>query len=554
LTFPATAAPVPPFPFAIVRDGFQRITWRRHRNPDRRKIDAVPDTGGATDGDIWRRGKPVSPVFKGWGGMFSSWTRSGRRSAAARRQRPWMQRALAGIDEALIVTDPQGVILFLNAFAETLTGWTQSAAAGRSLGEILRLADEQTRRPLEGPVLQALEENVATRWVRHTLLIRKDGEFVPVEYRIATFRSDGDRIGGAIVLVRDVAERAQVEKAMERMASIVENSEDAIVGIAMDGTIMTWNASAQRLYGYAAEDAVGQSFSLLYPRERSEELSEIWGRIKRGERISHYETQRLCRDGSRVEVSVSISPIKEVDGRIIGFSSIARDISERKRGEEERRRTEVLRGLADAQEEERRRIARELHDQMGQHLAALKMGLERLDDGPLDRDHHRHLHGLLKQIGQDVQRIALELRPTALDDLGLETAIVNYVEDWSGRSGVEVDLHATGLDHRRLPPPLETHLYRIVQEALTNVLKHAQAQRVSIIMERRPDHLLVIVEDDGRGFDHEAAASPQAGMPRLGLLGMKERVASVGGEFQVESSPGKGTALFIRIPLPATGE
>jgi PAS domain S-box-containing protein len=466
-----------------------------------------------------------------------------------------MERALAGINEALIVTDPEGLILFLNAFAETLTGWSQAGAAGRPLGEILRLADEQTRRPLESPVLQALEENAATRWVRHTLLIRKDGEIVPVEYRIATFRSEGERIGGAIVLVRDVAERAQVEKAMERMASIVENSEDAIVGIAMDGTIMTWNEGARRLHGYTAEDAVGQSLSLLFPPERSEELAEIWGRIKRGERISHYETQRTCRDGSRVEVSVSVSPIKEADGRIIGFSSIARDISERKRVEEERRRTEVLRGLADAQEEERRRIARELHDQMGQHLAALKMGLERLDAGPLDGDHRQHLHGLLKQIGQDVHRIALELRPTALDDLGLETAIVNYVENWSERSGLEVDLHAAGLDQRRLSPALETHLYRIVQEALTNVLKHARAERVSIIMERRHDHLLVIVEDDGQGFDQEvAASSPPAGMPRLGLLGMTERVASVGGELQVESAVGKGTSLFLRIPLPADGE
>jgi PAS domain S-box-containing protein len=487
-------------------------------------------------------------------GWFGSWTRSGRRSAAAKRQRPWMERALAGINEALIVTDLEGDILFLNAIAESLTGWSLSAAAGRSLGDILRLADEQTRRPLEKPVLKALEVDAATRWVRHTLLIRKDGEIVPVEYRIATFRSEGDRIGGAILLVRDVAERLQVEKAMERMASIVENSEDAIVGIAMDGTIMTWNAGAHRLYGHAADEAIGQSLSLLYPPERSEELAETRERIKRGERISHYETQRMCSDGSRVEVSISISPIKEIDGRIIGFSSIARDISERKRVEEERRRTEVLRGLADAQEEERRRIARELHDQMGQHLAALKMGLERLDGGAAAPDHLRHLHGLMKQINQEVHRIALELRPTALDDLGLQTALVNYVEDWTERSGLEVDLHTSGLDQRRLPPALETHLYRIVQEALTNVLKHAEAERVSLVMERRQDHLLVIIEDDGRGFDQEAATGPRAGMPRLGLLGMKERVASVGGEMQVESAAGRGTSLFIRVALPAAAE
>ena len=493
-------------------------------------------------------------MFGNWGEFFGAWTPAGRRSAVARRQRPWMERALAGINEALIVTDPEGRVLFLNGNAETLTGWSQSGAAGRPLGETFRLADEQTRKPLENPAFGAMEGDAAARWVRHTLLIRKDGELVPVEYRIAPFRSDGERIGGTIVLVRDVAERAQVEKAMERMASIVENSEDAIVGIAMDGTIMTWNPGAQRLYGYAASEVVGRSLSLLSPPERAEEVGENLVRIMRGDRISHYETERIRRDGSRTEVSISISPIKEVDGRVIGFSSIARDISERKRAEEERRRTEVLRGLADVQEEERRRIARELHDQMGQHLVALKMGLERLDDGPLDRDRLKPLHGLLKQIGQEVHRIALELRPTALDDLGLHTALVNYVEDWSERCGVEVDLHAAGLDTRRLPPPLETHLYRIVQEALTNVKKHAEAERVSIVMERRSDHLLVIIEDDGRGFDQEAGASPRAGMPRLGLLGMKERVASVGGGLQVESAAGKGTSLFMRIPLTSAGE
>src|SRR3954454_12671683 len=161
-------------------------------------------------------------MFGSSGGWFRSWTRAGRRSAEAMRRRPWMERALAGINEALIVNDPEGRVLFLNAIAEALTGWTRSSAGGRPLAEILRLADEQTRKTLESPRLPSLEEDAAARWVRHTLLIRKDGEMVPIEYRVATFRGDADQIGGAIVLVRDVAERAKVEKAMERMASIVE--------------------------------------------------------------------------------------------------------------------------------------------------------------------------------------------------------------------------------------------------------------------------------------------------------------------------------------------
>src|SRR4051812_33898367 len=171
-------------------------------------------------------------MFGSWGGWFRSWTRAGRRSAEARRRRPWMERALAGINEALIVNDPEGRVLFLNAIAEALTGWTQSSAAGRPLAEVLRLADEQTRKPLESPVFHSLEEDAAARWVRHTLLIRKDGEMVPIEYRVATFRGDADQIGGALVLVRGVAQGGKGGGAMEGMAAIVGKSADSVNRVA----------------------------------------------------------------------------------------------------------------------------------------------------------------------------------------------------------------------------------------------------------------------------------------------------------------------------------
>ena len=152
-------------------------------------------------------------------------------------------------------------------------------------------------------------------------------------------------------------------------------------------------------------------------------------------------------------------------------------------------------------------------------------------------------------IGKEVHHLALELRPTALDDLGLHTTLVNYVEEWSERSGIEIDLHSTGLDAERLPAPLETALYRMVQEGLTNVLKHAQARRVSLILQRSPNQVLAILEDDGRGFDAEGVINSPGSAGHLGLLGMRERVALVGGALTVESTPGKGTTIFVRIPL-----
>jgi signal transduction histidine kinase len=153
-----------------------------------------------------------------------------------------------------------------------------------------------------------------------------------------------------------------------------------------------------------------------------------------------------------------------------------------------------------------------------------------------------------------VHHVALELRPTALDDFGLHTTLVNYVEEWSERSGVGVDFHSTGLDGKRLPSPIETALYRVVQEGLTNVLKHAQARRVSLIIQSSLDQVLAILEDDGRGFDADAAISSRGPRGRLGLLGMRERVALVGGTLTIESTPGRGTTIFARIPLSADGE
>ena len=141
--------------------------------------------------------------------------------------------------------------------------------------------------------------------------------------------------------------------------------------------------------------------------------------------------------------------------------------------------------------------------------------------------------------------------PTALDDLGLQAALANYAEGWSERSGIEVDFHGTGLDEVRLPVLIETALYRVVQEALTNVLKHSAAQRVSVVLQRSPGQMSAVVEDDGRGFDADRAPAASAAERRLGLLGMRERVALIGGTLTVESGVGRGTTVIARIPLSA---
>ena len=206
-----------------------------------------------------------------------------------------------------------------------------------------------------------------------------------------------------------------------------------------------------------------------------------------------------------------------------------------------------------ASEAQRRRISRELHDELGQKLTALGLRLKALKDTV--REHpsvHADLQRLqlvVSEVSNDMHRIALELRPGALDDRGLQTALTNYIEDWSTRHNIGTDFQHVGLGRERLPSHVETTLYRIVQEALTNVGKHAQATTVSVILQRQASDIVAIVEDDGCGFDVTSQGTGRDG--RLGLLGMKERAALLGGACHVESQPGS-TCVFARIPV--TGE
>ncbi len=233
------------------------------------------------------------------------------------------------------------------------------------------------------------------------------------------------------------------------------------------------------------------------------------------------------------------------------------EIRQRQRAEESNQL--VRRRLAEAQETERGRISRELHDRLGQDLTALKLGLQNLrQQGPATLavgEHLSTLEKLAEGLMLDIHRLAWDLRPSVLDDLGLDRALQRHADEWSRNTGVPVDLH-TGADLRtnRLPQELETTLYRVAQEALTNVARHTQAKRVSVLLERRAGFVSLIVEDDGPGFDAQGVLAAPAGPGKLGLLGMQERVRLAGGTLTVESAPGAGTTVFARLPLEPKAE
>jgi signal transduction histidine kinase len=237
----------------------------------------------------------------------------------------------------------------------------------------------------------------------------------------------------------------------------------------------------------------------------------------------------------------------------MAFGVIA-DVTSQKRSEIER--LTLLRRLTQAQEDVQGRIARELHDQTGQTLTGLSLALKGFEQALAprngERDHSlrqriRWMRQLVGEIGHQVHRVAADLRPTAIDDLGLTRALAAQLTDWSRQYRVAADFQIIGIEDAHLSHEIEIAVYRIIQEALTNVLKHAKADHISIIMERRGDDLRLVIEDDGIGFDENDI--PMYSQSHLGISGMHERLALLNGTLSIESAPQHGTTLFVQIPL-----
>lgn len=286
----------------------------------------------------------------------------------------------------------------------------------------------------------------------------------------------------------------------------------------------------------------------LKSRRRQYQVRDLLEEQRRNQIELRQAHERLANRARELETLVQERTAKLVESN----EQLRRQIVERERAEAAREA--LRRRLLNAQEEERRRIARELHDQMGQNLTALKLGLKSLQDAEAKSETLPSLlpplQELAAQTARDLHRVALELRPPTLDDLGLVKALRNLVETWSVRCGIEADFEAEGYDPANISSEIETILYRIIQEALNNIAKHSRARQASVVLQRVGENVQGTVEDDGCGFDTGRARSTSKGGRRLGLLGIEERLSLVGGSLNVESSPGRGATLIVRIPIP----
>ena len=382
--------------------------------------------------------------------------------------------------------------------------------------------------------------------------------------------------------------RQKVDRATGLMASIVESSDDAIVSKTLEGVITSWNPGAERIFGYTAKEAIGQPIFFIIPADRMAEERNILEKLARGERIEHFDTVRVRKDGTLLDISLTISPVRDSANNIIGVSKIARDVTHRKQAEKalsesedrfraladaldtqvqfrtqelERRNTEILsqsellRDLSGrlmiTQDQERRRIARELHDSAGQLLAALSMDLCRIEQEAQSNPARlakgiKEAQDRLRLLSQEIRTTSYLLHPPLLDEIGLSSALHWYIEGLTERSGLDIRLEIAA-DLERLAPELELTIFRLVQECLTNIHRHSGSKTAQIKVGRDPVKTYVEVEDQGQGMSQERIAKARSEGVGVGITGMRERVRQLRGEFTIESSSG-GTRITASFP------
>ena len=480
---------------------------------------------------------------------------------------------------------------FVNERYTEWFGMPTNEIVGKKMRDVLGGRAFTVIKPLIAATLAGEPTSVQT-----TVNYRRAGEkFVQISY-IPDVAEDGT-VRGLYSLVSDLTNWKRSEEMLrsseQRVAMLMETVSDyAILSTDANGTIETWNVGAENIFGYSAEEAIGRPVESLFPSEdvlNGAHSAEMHSARLLGRAAD--ERWLVRKDGTRFFASGVMMPLR-IGDEINGYVKIVSDLTDKKRRAEslqlahdelelrvrdrtrdladvndalrreieERERSEavkigLLHRIVSAQETERQRIARDIHDQLGQRLTALRLKLAALrdschGDGELTSRVER-LQEIAQLLDSEVSFLASELRPNTLDDLGLEDALRAHAGDWSRHHEVELEFHSNGLTGKRLDRNTEIQLYRIAQEALNNVAKHAAATQVNLLIEKAADSVVLIVEDDGVGFAVTGRSKRRAA-GGLGLVGMRERASLIGASVEIESVEGKGTTVFVRLPIDRT--
>lgn len=501
-------------------------------------------------------------------------------------QRELFFTTLASIGDAVIATDRQGKVTFMNPVAEKLTGWTQSQAHGEPLERPFRIINEFSRATTENPVTKVLEKGTIVGLANHTLLIAKDGTERPIDDSAAPIRQSDGCLTGVVLVFRDVTARRTAELTARRLAAIVENAEDVIISKSLEGIIQTWNQSAERLFGYAPAEVIGKSIELLIPADRKGEEQQILARLRRGERIQHYETRRMTKDGRELDVSLSISPVKDSSGRVIAASKIARDITAQKQTEKALRESQKrlqsqaqeLEQAVTARTEQLRATVSELeafcyslsHDMRAPLRAIQSYSQIVLDEngaslGPEGAEFLKRVTRAAERVDRLIQdvlaytrlsRHEIVLQPVDIGKL-ISDIIQERPEFQSPKADVQIE--------EALPPVLGhgVSLTQCVTNLLDNAVKFVAPgvkPQVRIRAESHNGSVRLWFKDNGIGIEKEARRrlfemfqrvhnnSQEYEGTGIGLAIVRKAVERMHGEVGVESEPGKGSQFWLQLP------
>jgi PAS domain S-box-containing protein len=462
-------------------------------------------------------------------------------NAALRESEERYRTVVETAREMIMTVDLEGRFTAFNAAFETLTGWTRAEWIGRFFVEILH--DEDVAACME--TFEATLQGEARPSLLHRMRTRK-GEWLVFETTTSPQYRDG-RVIAVLGLARDVTARVRSEAALsesrEWLRALFENALDAILVLDDTGRLVDANPAAVGLLGYAREELLALTAGEIIGVADQKALLE---RRHAFPELGRYSGEYWLR---RKDGSACLAEFRSVANIVPGVHfAIVRDVTDRRRVEEERDR--LSRRLVRLQEEERSSISRELHDEVGQLLTGLRLMIEHppVEGGPYQREEKRRV---VNEVIGRVRDISMSLRPPMLDELGVLPTLLWHVERFEKQTTLAVDFRHANLD-RRFPPEIELTTVRVVQEALTNVAKHAGTTRARVEVWANQETLGARIEDDGRGFDVRAALLGHSS----GLSGMRERCRLLRGHLSIESAPGNGAALLVELPLgdrPAAG-
>jgi PAS domain S-box-containing protein len=484
---------------------------------------------------------------------------------------------LASIGDGVIAADANSRVTYLNRVAEQMTGWSLSEAQGQPLEAVFQIVNEDTHAKVDNPALRALREGVIFGLANHTLLITRDGTEIPIDDSGAPIQDESGTVVGAVLVFREITERRRAEKAQGLLAAIVESAEDAIVSKNLDGIIESWNSGAQNLFEYGAEEAIGKSIRIIIPPDRLDEEDMILKRLRRGERIDHFETVRVTKSGRLVDIDLSVSPVRNKNSEIIGASKIARDIRARKQREQERlellAREQEARERAEAatiaKDEFIAQVSHEMRTPLTSILGWTKL-LRELDYersqtvravGTIDRSANVQLQLIEDLI--DLSKILkgkmrLEMRPLQIQDI-IDQAI-EIVSPAAEAKSIAIKKHMPTADG--LIEGDRDRLLQVLWNLLSNAVKFTPSGGRIELCVRRVDHDLELsVTDSGIGIDPEFLPYvfdrfAQAGQDGnkfaglgLGLAIVRQFVQLHGGTVTAQSDgPRKGATFKIVLP------